>query len=89
MNYYRIIEKTGSYGTVDDTRANCCGEYTGTEDGCSKCTMYIPRYIVQEFKQGFNWYDLNYNNLKEFNDFNKAKEYKRKLELGNDGIVVG
>lgn len=95
MTKYRIIEKKGEYTSI----YNLFREITSAPEELSKQeNIYIPRYIVQEYhhpvsitEQG-NYYEhtnlvIGVKDVKEFNNLEEAKKFKRELAL-EEGIVV-
>lgn len=86
---YRIIEKEGRYEKLP--------EELFLESNISKKLkdIYIPLYIVQklasevfcDFCDRETQLKYMYKDLKEFNDLELARKYKRSLEL-KDGVVI-
>lgn len=101
MSRYRILEKKGEHKTVTVLDRSGVGygspngEVFDTSIGEYEKDVYIPRYIVQEhnnyhgFPEGIKGilYQSDYKDLKEFNNLEEAKKYKRDLEL-EEGIVI-
>lgn len=81
MSKYRILEVEGEY--------ICCAE-----GGCPDCTKkYTPKFIVQEYNPTYDAYRSgiklkDYHDLMDFENLDKARAYKRSLELKNGGIVI-
>lgn len=88
---YRILEIEGITNWIcEHENKKLC------DDKCIKIEMtgkYIPKYIVQENHVAFDpakdssvhW---EWANIKEFNNLEEARKYKRELELKNGGIVI-
>jgi len=95
MKNYRIIEKKGEIKTIQypDSPNGCYGHY------CCSCgeieEVYIARYIVQQklptHYSGNGLVPIDnqymYKDLKEFNNLNEAKKFKRDLDL-ETGIII-
>lgn len=87
----------------DHVHSGSCGDYAGCvcdelkNSAQTHYKVYVPRYIVQgetivpgngDLLDCFDCVDkMIFADLKEFNNLEEAKKYKRDLEL-EDGIVI-
>lgn len=90
---YRIIEKKGEW--KEETINVRCYEHFGVRYGhgcyCKeiKQNIYTPKYIVQEYQdnKGNPLQTTYWKDLETFIDLDKAREYKREMQL-EEGIVI-
>lgn len=103
MNKYRIIEKKGEYKNVmyPPSSDGCVGHYCCSCG--ETVNEYIPRFIVQESENTAELlggqmvgshimpvtcvFNSVFKDLKEFNNLEEAKAYKRDLDL-EAGIII-
>lgn len=103
MKKYRIIEKKGEYKEFSFVEEYSCYDHFGVmvayNCNCKNKLVtkkeYTPKYTVQEICKTceipgclvYHKYMYMYKDLKDFNDLDEARKYKRDLEL-DDGIII-
>lgn len=84
MNY-RIFQNSVNFFLKEGASFTCCGEVSGTINGCGLCTGYDVVYNVQKYQENP---DPAWTTMKQFQSKQNALDYILFLEL-KDGKTLG